>query len=53
MNERFITKTILRKSEPLIEDLRKAYSEKLGVSVGQAETISKAIESEHRRVCKK
>lgn len=49
MNERFITKPILRETEPMIDPLRKAYSEKLGVSVKQGEAISIAIKNEYKR----
>lgn len=50
MDEKFITKPILRKSERMIGELRSAYSAEKGVNVNQAETISLAIENEHRRL---
>ena len=53
MDEKFVTKPILRRSEERLAELRKAYSDKMGVSVSQAETISLAIEHEHSRVVKK
>jgi hypothetical protein len=53
MDEKFITKPILRRSEEQLAELRQAYSEKLGVGVSQAEAISLAIEHEHARVVKK
>lgn len=49
MNEKFITKPILRETEPLIDPLRRAYSDKLGVSVKQGEAISLAIKNEYKR----
>lgn len=49
MNDRFITKPILRETEPLINPLRKAYSDKLGVDVKQGEAISMAIKNEYKR----
>lgn len=49
MDNKFITKPILRETEPLIDPLRKAYSEKLGVSVKQGEAISLAIKNEYKR----
>lgn len=49
MNDKFITKPILRETEPMIGPLRKAYSDKLGVSVSQGETISLAIKNEYKR----
>lgn len=49
MDEKFVTKPILRETEPLIKHLMKAYSDKLGVSVNQAEAISLAIKNEHKR----
>ena len=49
MDEKFVTKPILRNTEPLIKPLMKAYSEKLGISVKQAEAISLAIKNEHKR----
>ena len=49
MDKKFITKPILRATEPMIDPLRKAYSEKLGVSVKQGEAISLAIKNEYKR----
>ena len=49
MDNKFITKPILRETEPMIDPLRKAYSEKLGVSVKQGEAISLAIKNEFKR----
>jgi hypothetical protein len=49
MNDRFVTKSVLRETEPLIDPLRKAYSEKLGVTVRQGEAISIAIKNEYKR----
>lgn len=49
MNEKFITKPILRETAPLIKPLCKAYSEKLGVTVNQSEGISLAIKNEFKR----
>lgn len=49
MDEKFITKPILRNTEPMIKPLMSAYSEKLGVSVNQAEAISIAIKNEYKR----
>lgn len=49
MDNKFITKPILRETEPMIDPLRKAYSEKLGVSVKQGEAISIAIKNEFKR----
>ena len=49
MDNKFITKPILRETEPMIDPLRKAYSEKLGVSVKQGEAISLAIKNEYKR----
>ena len=49
MDNKFITKPILRETEPMIDPLRKAYSEKLGVSVKQGEAISLAIKNEYTR----
>ena len=49
MNEKFITKPILRETEPMIDQLRKVYSDKLGVSVKQGEAISLAIKNEFKR----
>lgn len=49
MNDKFITKPILREADPFIRPLCKAYSEKLGVSVKQGEAISIAIKNEFRR----
>lgn len=49
MNKKFITKPILRETELMIDRLRKAYSEKLGVSVKQGEAISLAIKAEYKR----
>ncbi|MBO7550674.1 MAG: hypothetical protein J6T62_04340 [Fibrobacter sp.] len=49
MDKKFITKPILRDAEPMIDPLRKAYSEKLGVSVKQGEAISLAIKNEYKR----
>ena len=50
MDKRFITKPILRETEPMIAPLRKAYSDLLGVSVKQGETISIAIKNEYKRL---
>jgi hypothetical protein len=50
MDKRFITKPILRETEPMIGPLKKAYSEMLGVSVKQGEAISIAIKNEYNRV---
>lgn len=52
MDKKFITKPILRETEPMIDPLRKAYSEKLGVSVKQGEAISLAIKNEFKRQVK-
>lgn len=49
MDKKFITKPILRDTEPMINPLRKAYSEMLGVSVKQGEAISLAIKNEYKR----
>ena len=49
MNDKFITKPILRETEPMIDQLKKVYSEKLGVSVKQGEAISLAIKNEYKR----
>lgn len=49
MNNKFITKPILREIEPMIAPLRKAYSKKFGVSVKQGEAISLAIKNEYKR----
>lgn len=49
MDKRFITKPILRETEPLIDPLRRAYSDKLGVNVKQGEAISMAIKNEYKR----
>lgn len=49
MDQKFITKPILRETEPMIDHLRKAYSQKLGVSVKQGEAISLAIKNEYKR----
>ena len=50
MNDKFITKPILRETVPMIDPLRKAYSEQLGVSVKQGEAISLAIKNEYKRL---
>lgn len=49
MDDKFVTKPILRNAEPMIKPLMKAYSEKLGVSVKQGEAISIAIKNEYKR----
>lgn len=53
MDKKFITKPILRDTVPLIGQLQKAYSDKIGVSVKQGEAISLAIKNEYKRVVKK
>lgn len=53
MNDKFITKPILRDSVQYIGPLCKAYSGKLGVSVKQGEAISMAIKNEYKRIVKK
>lgn len=53
MNDKFITKPILRESAQYIGPLCKAYSGKLGVSVKQGEAISMAIKNEYKRIVKK
>ena len=50
MDKRFITKSILRETEPMIGPLKKAYSKMLGVSVKQGEAVSIAIKNEYNRV---
>lgn len=51
MDKRFITKPILRDTEPLIGPLKKEYSKILGISVNQGEAISMAIKNEYNRLC--
>ena len=49
--EQFIVKAIPRsKAKKTIPTLQKAYSEKLGVSISQADAIGIALENEFKRV---
>lgn len=49
--DQFIVKAIPRsKAEKTIPTLQKAYSEKLGVSISQADAIGLALENEYKRV---
>ena len=53
MDEKYTTKAIFRSSVPMIKELQKAFSKKLGFSITQAATISLAIENQYKIVCKK
>lgn len=49
--DQFIVKAIPRsKAEKTIPTLQKAYSEKLGVKVSQADAIGLALDHEYKRV---
>lgn len=49
--DQFIVKAIPRsKAEKTIPTLQKAYSEKLGVNISQADAIGLALENEFKRV---
>lgn len=49
--DQFIVKAIPRsKAEKTIPTLQKAYSEKLGVNISQADVIGLALENEFKRV---
>ena len=53
MAENFITKSVPREKAQLLPELQKAYSEKLGVRIGQGDAIGLAIENEYKRNVKK
>ena len=48
-NDNFITKSVPREKAELLPELQKAYSEKLGVRIGQGDAIGLAIENEYKR----
>lgn len=52
MAENFITKSVPREKAELLPELQKAYSEKLGVRIGQGDAIGLAIENEYKRLKK-
>lgn len=47
--EKYITKSIAREANNFIAPLTRAYSEKLGVEVSQADAIGLAIKNEYKR----
>lgn len=51
-NDNFITKSIPREKAKFIPELQKAYSQKIGVNIGQGDAIGLAIENEYKRVVK-
>ena len=53
MNKAFITKSIPRSAEPMIEPLMKGYSKELGIPVKQGQAILLALTNEYNRLFQK